>query len=98
MCRPPHGLVVEAERGELTAELEEVGQVLIRAFFPSSRPDQLEGFSQAHQALSTAMGDAVGDSLDGMQAAGGRSVMREAEHADDPVDVHEEDGNFFRNL
>ena len=66
-------------------------QVLVRLFLPAGRPDELEAIAQPRQALARLIGDAVDDPVDRVEAPWGRPIGWEAEHADDSVDVDEEE-------
>jgi hypothetical protein len=69
-----------------------MGQVLVRPLLPAGRPDQLIAVSQLKQTFSTAVSDAVGKPIHRIHPPRGRTVVREAEHADHPVDVHKKNG------
>jgi len=88
--------MVENERGVLSTQPKQMRQVLVCPLFPPGSPNELIHLSQPDQTLSTPVGKAVGHAVDRIHAARGRSVVWEAEHAEDPVDVNEKNRELER--
>jgi hypothetical protein len=78
----------------MAGQAEKMRQVLVGTFLPARRPHELESLRQAQESLPTSVPYAMGNPLDGMDPAGGRSAMREAENADDAVHVNKKHRNF----
>jgi hypothetical protein len=66
--------------------------VLVGSLFPPGRPHQLVALREPDESLTAAIGKAMRESVDGIHAPRGRSVVRKAEHAEHAVNIHEQDG------
>ena len=91
-------VVVEAESRELPRQAEDEGEVLVGPVLPSAGPHELEALRQAGQVGAGTLADPVRDAVHCMEAAWWGSGAVEAEEADHPVDVDEENGPFAGTL
>jgi len=91
MRGPESGASAEGEGRHVVTESEQMREVVVRALFPSGRPDHLEVLAEPRESWANAIGDAVRDAVDEQELAWNliqRAV--EAEQADDAVDVNSE--------
>ena len=80
---------VEGHERQRTRQAQREREVVVGSVFPTSAPDELELVREVEQALPCGIREEMGDSVDQLEAAGGRIGGIEPEQRDHSIDVDE---------